>query len=136
MDLATVIADITQKKWMALAVLIIGYLHVLFSNASTFPVNIPTRFRPLVVIIFGQGYTIISAVSGGEACLPAIEHGLLIAFTTMGLAQVLTTLIFPNGLPSWLKWVQQLAMVPSVLNISTGKPKEALPQKTAVSGQT
>src|ERR1700722_2842840 len=113
MDLTAVIADITQKKRMALAVIVIGFLHVLFSNSSSFPVNIPQRFRPLIVIVLGEGYAVIEAVSSGEMSLPAVEHGLLLAFTTMGLAEVLTPLICPNGLPSWLKWIQQPALVPS-----------------------
>lgn len=116
-DIFQVLQDIQSKKWLALAVLVLGYLSTLFSNASRFPVNIPERFRPLLVILFGQGYAVVEAVASGENWQPAVGHGIVLAFMTLGLGTVLEHVIFPNGLPTWLSWAKVLAFVPPKLAV-------------------
>lgn len=108
----TVFSDVTSHAWMALAIAIVGFVATALSSASNFPVSIPDRWRSVLVIVLGQGYAVLVAIKGGVAWLPAVEQGLVVAFTTMGLAKLLLEAVFPNGLPTWLQWLPMLAGVP------------------------
>jgi hypothetical protein len=98
-------ADFTGHKWMALAIVVIGYLVLLTKNTSKFPINIPARFKPLVVIVLGQGYAVLEAINGGSPWKTAVSHGVWVAFGSMGIFDVIVNSIFNGKLPKWLAWL-------------------------------
>ena len=99
---AWVVAFWQHRQWMPLAILLIGYLVRLTSSASTFPVNIPARWRPLVVLALGQLYAVLVAVSGGLSWGAAALHGFEVAVWTMGLFDVVVNAICGGNEPAWL----------------------------------
>jgi hypothetical protein len=97
--------DVNSRAWMALAVLLVGYVTTLTSDTSKFPVNIPTRWQPVVVVVLGQVYAVLLSIQGGTPWEPSVWHGLLVSFTTMGLFDLVINGIFNGNPPSWLKWL-------------------------------
>jgi hypothetical protein len=108
MDIATImqaIKDITGHQWMPLAILIIGYLVTLTSDVSKFPVTVPARWKPVIVLVLGQAYAVLQNINGGEKWQSAVYHGLLTSFATMGLFDLVINGIFNGNLPKWLAWL-------------------------------
>jgi hypothetical protein len=108
MDINTIlqaIADVTGQKWLPLAVLIVGWLTTMLGDTSKFPINIPDRWKPVIVIVLGQVYAVLQAVTGGASAGKAIWNGLLTSFVTMGMFDVVIKAIFQGNLPKWLAWL-------------------------------
>lgn len=99
------IQDFTGHQWIPLAILVVGWLTSMFSDVSNFPVNIPDRWKPVVVIVLGQAYAVLEAIQGGSAWKTAVTHGLVVSFTTMGLFDLLVKAVFNGNIPSWLQVV-------------------------------
>lgn len=119
MDLTTIlafVADFQGHKWLPLAVLLIGYLTTLMSDTSKFPINIPDRWKPVLVVGLGQVYAVLTAASGGDTWSHAVWSGAVAAFGTMGLFDLLVRAIFNGNLPKWLAW---LAVIDS--NLASAK---------------
>lgn len=112
-------------QWMPLAVLVVGWLVMACSDTSKLPISIPDRFKPLLVLVLGQVYAVLEAVQGGSAWQAAVWHGLVVAFTTMGLFDVLVKAIFNGNLPTWLQWVTLID--PSLAALKRVGPLPAAP---------
>lgn len=100
-----IVADLGGHKWLPLAVVVIGWLSSLTSDWSRFPVNIPDRWRPVVVIVLGQVYAGLSAVAGGTPWRQALLDGFIVSFTTMGLYDLVVKAAFGDKIPRWLSWL-------------------------------
>lgn len=98
-----VLSFFASRQWMPVAILVIGYAVRLTSSDSPFPVNIPARWRPLVVLALGQLYAILTAVLGGLPWSVALLHGFETAVWTMGLFDVVVNAIWNGTEPSWLQ---------------------------------
>lgn len=98
----------TGHKWLPLAIVVVGLLVSWTSDTSKFPVNIPDRYKPLVAIVLGQAYAVLEAVQGGSSWTTAVGHGVLVALSSAGLANLISTTIFNGNVPSWLSWVTAL----------------------------
>jgi hypothetical protein len=108
MDLTTImqlVDDFTGHKWLPAAVVLIGWLTTLLSDTSKFPITIPDRWKPMAVLILGQVYATVQAVAGGVTWPHAVWGGLVAAFGTMGLFDVVVKAIFQGQLPKWLQWL-------------------------------
>lgn len=108
MDADQLVSFILEKKWLALAILVIGYITRLLSDDSKFPVSVPARFHPLVVTVLGQVLGALMMIQGGASWKVAVLTGLAVSFCTMGLFDLLVKAIF-NGSPPW--WIDILALV-------------------------
>jgi len=119
----TFVAFVASKQWMPMAILVIGYLVRLTSQQSKFPLNIPTRWQPIVVLALGQVYAVMVSVSGGGAWGPSALHGLEVAVWTMGLFDVVVKAVWNGNTPPWLSviWgmVQPLIPQPGVTKTTT-----------------
>ena len=126
----TFVAFVASKQWMPMAILVIGYLVRLTSQQSKFPLNIPTRWQPIVVLALGQVYAVMVSVSGGGAWGPSALHGLEVAIWTMGLFDVVVKAVWNGNTPPWLSviWgmVQPLIPLPGVNKITA--PPAACPK--------
>ena len=93
------------RKWLLLFILIIGWLTRLFSDKSRFPATIPARWQPVVVLVLSQVYSTATAVQSGVPWRTAIVQGLLVAFMTMGLFDLVVKAFFNGNEPKWLGWI-------------------------------
>lgn len=107
-----ILALITGRHWLALAVLVIAYLVRITASDSKFPVTIPDRWKPVVVLTLGQVYAALIAIQGGTAWKVAAFHGFMTALVTMGLFDVVAKALFNGREPAWFK---ALAGVPKAL---------------------
>ena len=90
-------------RWLGLAIVIIGWLTRIVSSDSAFPVTIPTRWKPVLVIILGQAYGALTLILGGASWQSAVIDGLMVAFCTMGLFDLVIKAIFNGNEPRWIK---------------------------------
>lgn len=98
-----------DHKWAAIAVIVIGYLVRLFSSDTKFPVTVPDRWKPVLVIVLGQAYACAQMISNGTKWQSAVLQGIFIAFTAMGLFDIITKAIWNNRPEP--RWMQMLALV-------------------------
>lgn len=97
--------DITGHQWMPLAILVIGFLTTTLSDTSKLPVSIPDRWKPVLVVVLGETYAVLIDHQGGTAWLPSIWHGVVTAFSAMGLFDLVVNSLFNGNLPKWLAWL-------------------------------
>jgi hypothetical protein len=102
----------TSHHWLALAVIVIGYLVRLTAPDSKFPITIPDRWKPLVVLVLAQAYAVLVAIQGGVAVKTAIIHGVMTWLVTLGVYDVIIKAIFNGVEPKWLKYI---AFVPKAI---------------------
>lgn len=105
MDLATILQffeDVTGRKWLPLAILVVGYLVAIASDTSKLPISIPDRYKPLAAIVLGQVYAVLQAITGGVSWKRAVWNGLVTAFGAMALFDVLVKTIWQGNPPAWI----------------------------------
>jgi hypothetical protein len=93
---------IKMRGYLPLAIIVVGYLARLTSDMSKFPIDIPKRAQPLVVVVLGQAYAVLLHVSTGARWQEAVINGLLVSFLTMGLFDLVVKAIFGGKEPAWL----------------------------------
>lgn len=108
MDQQALIDAILHMKWLPLAIIVIGYLTRLLTDESKFPVSVPARWRPVVVVVLGQLYGCLMLAENGATWKTVVVTGLVTSFVTMGLFDLLVKAVF-NGQPPW--WVDVLALI-------------------------
>jgi len=99
----TILALLIAHKWMALAVAVTGYLARLSKDDSRFPVSIPSRYRPVLVLVLGQGYAVLQATQNGMPWQEAIKMGLTTSVWTLGLYSLVIKALFNGTEPAWMK---------------------------------
>jgi len=105
-DLLTQLAQLgTTHKWLPLAILVMSWGTALTNNWSRFPVTVPTRYQPLVVLVMGQVYGMLEAVLGGASWKNAVVSGLVASVGTMGAYDVVMKALFNGQVPPWLAWL-------------------------------
>jgi hypothetical protein len=102
MDVAALLGALAGHQWMAAAVLLLGWLAAALKPESKFPINVPDRWRPLVVILVGVALAVLAE---GPPWPAAIATGLVTATTSMGLFEVTVTAIWGGHLPRALAWL-------------------------------
>lgn len=102
-DVQRLLADFQAHRWLPVAVVVLGYLVRLVRCDSRFPINLPPRWQPVVAIVLGQAYAVVVAVTGGMRWPWAIVEGFIVAFTTMGLWDLLVKAIWNGHEPTWMK---------------------------------
>lgn len=108
MDHQQLTEAILQLKWLPIAIIVIGYLTRLLADESKFPVSVPGRWRPVVVVVLGQLYGCLMLLAAGSTWKEAVITGLVTSFVTMGLFDLLVKAVF-NGQPPW--WIDILALI-------------------------
>jgi hypothetical protein len=93
-----IVALISAHSWLALAVIVVGYLMRLFAPDSKFPITIPKRWAPAVTLGLGQIYGVLIAVSGGADWVSSVESGLSASFLV-----VVVQTLFDGAEPAWFK---------------------------------
>lgn len=93
---------IKTHGYLPLAIVIVGYLARLTSDMSKFPINIPQRAQPLVVLVLGQGYAVLLTIGGGMPWKDALLQGFLTSLLTMGLFDLVIKAWFGGKEPAWL----------------------------------
>lgn len=101
-DVMNIVSLLTAHHYLPIAVIVIGYLTRLTSDMSKFPINVPTDYQPVVVVVLGQVYAAIVAVSGGASWKDAVISGLATSLFTMGLFDLVIKAIFKGKEPAWL----------------------------------
>ena len=91
-----------HRTWMPVAIIAIGYVVRLCATDTKFPINIPSRWQPVLVVVLGQVYALLVAVSGGMTWGGAALHGLEVAAWTMGLFDLVIKAVYGNNEPAWL----------------------------------
>jgi peptidoglycan/LPS O-acetylase OafA/YrhL len=120
MDFTTVWTLIATKHYMMLAIIVVGYLWRICASDSNFPVDIPTRWRTVLVIVLSQIYsTLIAHAKDGASWNDAITHGFFTAFIVLGLGTFIIQGVFNGNEPRWLKW---FAWVPKPLQPAPTPP--------------
>lgn len=105
MDLTTILAffqDVTGHKWLPLAILVVAWLVAACSDTSKLPISIPDRYKPVAVIVLGQVYAVLQAITGGVPWKRAVWNGLVTAFGAMALFDVIVKTIWQGHPPAWL----------------------------------
>lgn len=108
MDMDTIlqiIGDFTGHKWLPLAIVVISYVTAALGDTSKLPINIPDRWKPVLVLGLGQVYAVLQGVSGGVTWQKAVWNGIVASFGAMGLFALLFKAIFPTTVPKWLNWI-------------------------------
>jgi len=122
-----ILALFIAHKWMALAIVTIGYLTRLSKDDSRFPVTIPSRWRPVVPLVLGQVYAALVASQGGMPWKQAVMVGLTTSVWTLGLYALVIGALFNGNEPQWLK---TLALVlprsPSSTDLAKADPSSAI----------
>ena len=86
MDYAQLLALAQTHQWLALAVLIIGWITEMSRPESKFPINIPDRFRPLFASIVGAIYGVLLLRQQGDTWQTAMIDGFKSVFGTPAMA--------------------------------------------------
>lgn len=113
MDLSQVVALVRAHAWLALAIIVVGFLVRLTAKDSRVPVfkaiNVPEQWQPVVVLALGTLADVLQEVASGKPWSQAINAALVISIGVLALKAY-----FYGREPAWL---QTLAMVvPSALN--------------------
>lgn len=100
------LALLLAHKWLAGGVVLVGFVARLFKDDTKFPVNIPARWQPVLVVALWQLYAVlvqVQSVAAGTPLLPIVGHALWMAFFTMGLFDLVVKALF-NGkdIPAFL----------------------------------
>lgn len=107
MDLAQVVALVRSHAWLALAILVVGFLVRLTAKDSKFPlfrvVNIPDQWQPVIVLALGTLADVLQELYAGKPWEQAVNASLII-----GVAVLALKAYFHGREPGWLK---ALAMV-------------------------
>lgn len=78
MDYDTLLDLAQRHEWVALAALVIGALvRVSKDDVSWFPIEIPTRWRPVASLVLGLSSGVLQAVATGTAWTDALVGGLV-----------------------------------------------------------
>lgn len=114
----------SSRAWMPVAIVVIGYLVRLTSDRSAFPINIPSRWQPVVVVVLGQAYGILVAVMGGLPWGTAALHGLETAVWAMGFFDLLVKAVWNGAEPAWLQLVLGIVKAEIPQPSGVAKPSE------------
>lgn len=95
----------TEHKWLALAVVVIGWLTSLTSDWSKFPITVPGRWQPAVAAGLGLVYGVLQKVDDGMPLQKALIGGLLVALATGGLFDLVVNGALDGRVPPWLGWL-------------------------------
>lgn len=98
MDLAHVIELVKTHAWLALAVLVVGYVARLLASDTKLPINIPDQWQPVVVLFFGTLADVLREVQAGKTWQAAVNPALVIAVVVLALKAA-----FQGREPGWLK---------------------------------
>ncbi len=104
MNLGDILQAIGQHNWLALLLIVAVYLRTIFSEKSSFPVNIPPNWRPVFVGLAGGIVTDVTAMQSGMAWAPALLSG-AIGLVVSGFFDGLLAAIFGSAAsaPSWAR---------------------------------
>ncbi len=80
-----ILALFHSHSWLALAVVVMGFVTRLLKSDTKLPVNIPARWQPVIVVVLGQVYAVLQATAGGLTWKLAVEQGVYASFITLGL---------------------------------------------------
>ncbi len=96
-----------QHAWLALAVLAMGFLARVMKDDTKLPFfNIPARWQSVLVLVLGQVYAGLQAVFGGMPWTTAMTQGLIAAFLTMGLFDLIVKAVLDGrDMPTFLAWL-------------------------------
>lgn len=102
----TLLSLFQQHAWMALAVLVMGFVTRVLKSDTKFPIDIPSRWQPVIVLVLGQAYAGLQAVAGGVAWKTAVTQGLVASFLTMGLFDLVVKAAFDGkDIPPFFTWL-------------------------------
>jgi len=91
-----------SHNYLALAVVVIGWLARMLKKDSRFPLTVPERWRPFAVVLLGLAYGALVAVSGGEPWPEALRDGFEAALFAMGLYAVVIKAALGGNPPRFL----------------------------------
>lgn len=90
---------------LGIAVVVVGAITRLLKSDTKFPIDIPARWQPVIVLVIGQAYAVLQAIVGGVNWKTAVTSGLQVAFLTMGLFDLVIKALFNGDAPWWLAWL-------------------------------
>lgn len=106
MDPTQLLSLLTAHNYLALAVVVIGYVVQITRPDSKFPLSIPPIYgrdpKPLVALLAGIAYGALIAVQGGDTWQQALLHGAKVGLFTAGLYAVVIKFVFNGNAPAWL----------------------------------
>lgn len=117
-ELTSALALLAGRKWLPLIVLLIGWATRLLSDKSRFPVSVPTRWQPVIVLALSTLYATGTAVVSGASWRDAAVHAFVVACVTMGAFDLLVKAVFDGKEPTWLGWIALVFPKPA----GTGTP--------------
>lgn len=82
-DVAALIELLNAHKWVALAALVIGAVVRLLKSDTPIPIDIPSRWRPVVALGLGVVSGVLEALATGKPWLEAVIGGFVSAFAAM-----------------------------------------------------
>jgi hypothetical protein len=106
-NLGDLIAAMKQHNWLALTLVLAVYLRTLFSEKSSFPVNLPPNWRPVISgFLVGGVVTTVTALQAGQSVLSSLLMGLA-GLATIGFFDGLLAAAYgkPEAAPTWAKWI-------------------------------
>lgn len=110
------IALASTGHYLGLAILILSLVQTWLTPNSGFPVTVPARLQPVVAIVLGQAYAVLTAVSTGVPYTALIVHGAIASLTVL----LTSHAIWSDAAPAW---AQALAFILKTSNDGgTGGP--------------
>jgi hypothetical protein len=105
LDADTLIKTVMAKRWLAAAIVVLGYMTRLVRDDSRFPVTLNKRWHPVFVVLFSQAFFVACAVEQGTPVKSAAVTALVVAFSTMGLFDLVMKALLNGNEPAWMKWL-------------------------------
>jgi hypothetical protein len=104
MNLSDIIAAIGAHNWLALVLIAAVYLRTIFSEKSSFPINVPPNWRPVFFGLAGGIVTTATAMEAGQAIGPALLVG-GVGLVASGVFDGILAACFgkPENAPGWAK---------------------------------
>jgi len=102
-----VVAWFASVKWVPVAVASIAWLTSLTSDWSRFPLEVPDRWKPVVVMVLGQVYAVLLAILAGVPWKEAAWQGVVTSVATMGTFDLLSKAVWGDDPPPWARaWLR------------------------------
>ena len=111
LDLGALLKLVQGHQWLPLAILGVGYLRLILSNKSRFPVTLSASWLNVVSALGGALFGLLVAMQAG------VSPGLAVASVATtgalaGIVDALATALFgadPTKVPAWFKWIAGLS---------------------------
>ncbi len=129
MDFAQVLDLAKSHGWLAIAVLVVGFLVRLTAKDSRFFVSVPEQWQPVVVLGLGTLADALQEVVGGKSWEHAVNASLIIAVGVLALKAH-----FHGREPSWFQWLALVVPTKTTTSVVRGPGTMVIPVTS--SGET